>query len=43
MLRFREYAAMVDTEVAVRYGAVPHWAKVELPEHPGALTCFSRL
>ena len=34
--RFREYADMVDSRVALRHGAVPHWAKVEVPEHPGA-------
>lgn len=26
---------MVDADVATRFGAVPHWAKVELPQHPG--------
>lgn len=26
---------MVDAKVAARHGAVPHWAKVEVPEHPG--------
>ncbi len=26
---------MVDADVAARFGAVPHWAKVELPQHPG--------
>ena len=33
--RFREYAAMVEAGVAARHGAVPHWAKAEIPEHPG--------
>jgi hypothetical protein len=33
--RFREYADMVDARVALRHGAVPHWAKVDVPKHPG--------
>ena len=31
---------MVEAGVAARFGAVPHWAKAEIPAHPGAASCI---
>lgn len=35
--KFKEYAAMAEAGVATKFGAVPHWAKAEIPEDNGAL------
>lgn len=34
--RFKQYAGLVLHELAPRYGAVEHWAKVEVPEDAAA-------
>mmetsp|Transcript_18685 Transcript_18685/g.56485 ORF Transcript_18685/g.56485 Transcript_18685/m.56485 type:complete len:605 (-) Transcript_18685:704-2518(-) len=35
--KFKEYVAMAEAGVAARFGAVPHWAKAEIPAHPAEL------
>lgn len=35
--KFNEYVAMAEEGVAAKFGAVPHWAKVEIPTDHGAL------